>query len=141
MINPAPEIRKKLFALLDGNISYDGGVIPVYEGEDTPILPYKIILGDYSDSGKPNKHGFQSEASQVIEIISEQATGMKKHVDAIGQLVCNLIHPSPRSTQWSTTDLTIVMQGKPGLRHLIEDSGDNKRIVRLIMRYNIIIIE
>jgi hypothetical protein len=138
MKNPAPYLRRTLFSLLDGNVTYETAVVPVYEGEGE-VLPRQIIIGDYSDGDRSNKHGFEVNASQLVEVICEQSTGIKKHVDAIGEIVANLIHPTTQSNLLSGTDFNVCVQGRPSIHHLIENSGSGTKIVRLLLRYNLLI--
>lgn len=141
MIHPAPDIRKRIYELLNGTISYGSQPVPVYEGEDSPVLPYKILIGDYTDADASNKNKFGALATQTIEVVAEQPTGIKKNVDAIGKLVGELIHPTNRSQLLSIPELTVIVLGKPNTSHLIEDSGEGQMIVRLILRYNLLINE
>src|SRR5688572_3807288 len=95
MINPAPHIRQTIFTLLNGNVSYNGDVIPVYETEGKESEPIQIIIADYSDSDSSNKTTFGSTGSQVLEIVSEQPKATKKTVDEVGELVLALLHSQP----------------------------------------------
>lgn len=143
MKNPAPYLRKKIGDLIDTNVTYDDGegfndVVPVVasEGMDSK---YQIFIGDYSDADRSNAHVFGSNASQLIEIVGEQDTAQKKHVDAIGELVMNIIHPTTQSNLLSGTDFMISVVGRPSINHLVENSGDGTKIVRLFLRYNLLI--
>lgn len=142
MKNPASYIRKKFGDLL-GTITYnDGegfnGTVPVIasEGGDTK---YEIFIGDYSDADRSNKHNFGANATQVIEIVAEQSTAQKKHVDAIGELAMNNIHPTTQSSLLSGTDYMVSVVGRPSINHIVENSGSGTKIVRLILRYELII--
>ena len=141
MIHPAPDIRKRLMVLLDDNISYEGQNVPVYEGEDSPVLPYKILIGSYTDADASNKNRFGTRARQVVEVVGEQSTGIKKHVDAIGKDVVTAVHPTNRSQLLATAELTVIVLGKPATSHLIEESGDGKKIVRLLLAFDLLIYE
>lgn len=143
MKNPAPYLRKKIGDLINTNVTYNDGegfntVVPVVasEGMDSK---YQIFIGDYSDADRSNKHVFGANATQLIEIVGEQNTAQKKHVDLIGEAVMNIIHPTTRSNLLSGTDFSIMVVGKPSLYHLVENSGDGTKIVRLFMRYNLLI--
>lgn len=142
MKNPASHIRQKFGTLLDG-ITYDDGdgfndTVPVVASEGLDSK-YQIFIGDYSDADRSNKHNFGANASQVIEVICEQDTAAKKHVDAIGELVMNAIHPTTQSNTLSGTDFMISVVGRPSINHIIENSGSGTKIVRLILRYNLLI--
>jgi hypothetical protein len=147
MKNPAPYLRKTIFALLSGNVTYnDGkgfnGVVDVVEsGSGTVGATYQIFIGEYSDNDRSNKHNFGANASQLIEVVAEQSDSAKKHVDAIGELVMNLIKPTTTSKLLSGTDFTIMVIGKPSQNYITENSGDGSFIVRLLLRYSLLVNE
>lgn len=145
MKNPAPYLRETIGTLLDGNVTYNddedfNGVVPVVASEGAESK-YQIFIGSYSDSDDSNKSGFGSNASQIVEVIGEQMTAAKQHVDAIGELVTNLIHPTTTSNLLSGTDFSVMVVGKPSINHLTENSGDGTKIVRLILRYHLLVHE
>lgn len=144
MKNPAPYLRKTLFSLLDGNVSYDDGkgfnqAVSVYEGGSGDDERYQIFIGEYSDADRSNKNTFGANATQVIEITGNQVDSAKKHVDAIGDIVMNLIHPTTQSDLLNGTDFSVTVVGRPSINHLPEDSGSGSKIVRLLLRYNLLI--
>lgn len=139
MIGPAQYLRKKLFELLHTNIVYDGNQIPVYEGEGDSTKAIQILIADYSDADSSNKTNFGSNASQVIEIVSEQAKGFRKTVDEIGELVMQQIHGAPNENKLSGEAFTVMVVGRPSIRHIVEESGSGSKLVRLILRYNLLI--
>jgi hypothetical protein len=135
MKHPAPYIRRKLFALLHGNVSYNGSAVPVYDTEGDHV-PLKIILGAYADASSPNKQGFSATASQVIEVVSEQPTAAKKVVDEVGELVMNVIKNQPGDFNLDGEDFSIIVQ-RPSINHLTENASEGRKIVRLILTYNL----
>jgi hypothetical protein len=132
---PSSYIRKKLFALLNNNVSYDGNTVPVYESQAEPV-GRAIVIGEYSDADTSNKHGFGADATQVIEVVAVQGTAIKEHVDAIGELVNNLIKPTTQSFNLDGTDFSIIVS-RPSINHLIERGDAANKIVRLILRYSL----
>jgi hypothetical protein len=139
-------LRPKLYTLLSGNVSFNDSkgynqIVDVYENEGVFGLRYQILIRDYSDADRSNKHEFGSNASQLIEIVAEQNDAVRKYVDIIGELVTNLIHPTVGSNLLSNTDFSILVQGRPSMNYLTEDSGSGTKIVRLLLRYNLLINE
>lgn len=141
MINLATQIRIRLMALLHNAVTYDSQLVPVYETQAPDALPYKIIIGEYSDADQSSKNHFGATARQVIEVVAEQSTAYKKHVDAIGELVMNELNPTPRANLLSAGPMNVYVGGRPGTSHLVEDSGEGTKIVRLLLQYNLIIHE
>ena len=141
MKNPAPYLRRTIKALLDGNVTYNSEVIPVYEKDEDHDDELQIAIGYFTEADTPSKHGFMSVGYQEIEIISYQTTGAKKIVDAIGELVMNDIHPTVNSEVLSGVDFQIVVRGKPTPNYPPTEAKDNLKIVRLIQRYHLFINE
>lgn len=139
MRNPAPYLRQKIGDVLDTNVVYNSAVIPVYGNDEDHDDPLQIVIGEYSDADASNKENFQCRGSQVIEVISFQSTGAKKTVDAVGELAMDLIHPTTKSEVLSGTDFQVLVVGKPSQNHLIEQDASGGKIVRLILRYNLLI--
>jgi hypothetical protein len=144
MKNPAPYLRRTLFSLLDGNVTYNDGegfngtVEVVESGSGTTGLKYQIFIGDYSDSDRSNKHTFGANASQLVEVVAEQNDENKKYVDAIGELVNDLILPTTQTKNLNGSDFQVIVN-RPSINHIIENSGDGTKIVRLLLRYNLFI--
>jgi hypothetical protein len=132
---PSSYIRKTIFALLNNNVSYESQTVPVYESQAEPG-GRAIVIGEYSDADTSNKHGFGADATQVIEVVAVQSTAIREHVDAIGELVNNLIKPTTQTFALDGTDFSIIV-GRPSINHLIEGSGTGNKIVRLILRYSL----
>lgn len=141
MKNPAPHIRRALFTVLNGNVSYDSSNVPVYENEGLTV-PLQILIREYSDSDRSTKNNFGANASQTIEIVSEQNDSTRKTVDEVGELVMDLIKPDTRTNEnLSDSDVQVMITGKPSISHLTENSGSSTKIVRLILRYNFLIVD
>jgi hypothetical protein len=139
MRNPAPYLRQTIGDVLDTNVVYNSATIPVYGNDEDHDDPLQIVIGEYSDADASNKENFQARGSQVIEVISFQSTGAKKTVDAVGELVMDLIHPTTKSEVLSGVDFQVLVIGKPSQNHLIEQDASGGKIVRLILRYNLLI--
>lgn len=144
MKNPAPYLRQTLFSLLSGNVTYNdgkgfnGAVDVVESGSGTEGTTYQIFIGDYSDSSVGNKDIDEANSSQLIEVVAEQPDSVKKYVDAIGELVDNVIRPTVKSKTLNGTDFNVIVN-RPSINHIVEDSGDGTKIVRLLLRYNLLI--
>jgi hypothetical protein len=144
MKNPAPYLRRTIFSLLDGNVTYNDGkgfngtVEVVESGSGSANARYQIFIADYSDADRSNKQNFGANASQLIEVVAEQHDSVKKHVDAIGELVNDLILPTTQTKNLNGSDFQIIVN-RPSINHIIESSGSGQQIVRLLLRYNLFI--
>jgi hypothetical protein len=110
----------------------------VESGSGTEGIRYQIFLGDYSDADRSNKHTFGANATQVIEVVAEQNDSVKKYVDEIGELVNDLILPTTQAKNLNGSDFQVVVN-RPSINHIVEDSGDGTKIVRLLLRYSLLI--
>lgn len=141
MKNPAPYLQKKLFDLLNGNVTYNAGSVPVFSNDQLHDDNLQVVIAEYSDTDASNKNAFQGSGSQIIEVVSIQKSAGRKLVDEVGEVVMNLIKPTPKSSLLNSSDFQVFIEGRPGINHIIEASGDGDKIVRLILRYNFLIIE
>lgn len=141
MKNPAPHIRRSLYTLLNGNVTYDSAVIPVYEGEGE-IVPNQIIIGGYSHADESNKNNFQYRATQLIDIVTVKNDPSSKNSDGVAEIVMNLIKPDTRTMETlSTADFQITVIGGPSMDPLREDALSGQKVVRRLLRYTLLVIE
>lgn len=132
-MNPSPYIREQIIALLNGTINYDSVNVPCYEGQGE-VVPYQILIGETTarKAGTKNSRAWQVE--QVIEVVSEQQTNLRKHVDAIGSEVMELFS-IPDSATWQIGSIV-----EPSINYLDDQSGEGTYINRLLLRYNFLIV-
>jgi hypothetical protein len=139
MINPAPYLRQTIYALLNNAVTYDGDVVPVYEGEGNSHAPMQILISTYSDADQSNKTTFGANVSQVIEVQGEQMKITRKGVDIIGEQVMQLIHSQPSDDNLSGGGFSVCVVGRPSINYLPDVSGSGAKIVRLILRFQLLI--
>lgn len=132
---PAPYVRKKLFADLNGAVIYDSSVVPVFEGEAVSILPLFIIIGGYSHARETNKHCYSYNAQQLIEIVTIKDDPTAKIADAVTELVMNTI-----GEDLSTADFQILVMGE-SVGPIREDSVSGQKVFRRFIQYNLSIEE
>ena len=104
MINPATEIRKGLYSLLNGAVTYNAVTVPVYEGEGT-VTPYQILIGADSYTDRKTKHSLFGRVTIPIEVVTEEAgTSAAKAVDTILNSVFALLLPNVNGTSLTVVD-------------------------------------
>jgi hypothetical protein len=142
MKNPAPYIRKALFSLLDGTVSYNSAVIPVYEGEGE-LVQNQIIIGNYSHRDTSNKNNFSYQATQSLEIITiKEGLNPSKDSDLIAEVVMNIIKPTTRITEnLTSSEFQVFIIGGPDMDPIREESVEGQKVVRRLLRYNLLITE
>lgn len=134
MKNPAPFIRTTLVTLLNGVITYEGVQVPCYEGEGE-LTPFQIILAEQTGIDEDDRHSFNTELEQLIEIVSRQSTNLRKHVDAIGGEVMNLIRPTPTTkglADGADFQVRHIKVGRPN--YITEQEDDGTYINRMLLR-------
>lgn len=139
MINPAPEIRKGLYSLLDGAVTYNSVEVPVYEGEGVYSgIEYQILIGDMSYTEAGTKHTHGGRVNQLIEIVTEvKGSSTTKHADAIAADVLDLVFPTPRTFGVTISGFKPCRVSK-NLR-LLKEQGTKATIVRRIIELNFLL--
>jgi hypothetical protein len=141
MKNPAPYIREQLVNLLDNAITYDGAQVPCYEGQGE-VTKYQILIREQSMNERDDRHSFNDEFSQLIEVVSEQATNIRRHVDAIGAQVLAILKPDTFTSGLAdSADFQVMSVKRVSQSYLDEQSGEGTYINRLLLRYNFLIVQ
>lgn len=146
MKDPIKFIKDAYFNALDGNITYNGSTIPVYDEEaDETGGDYYILVSTITDADFPNKTKFMNDVEVLIDVVSQnnfRVDLVKRIVDAITEKVLNQILPSVSNSSLSgNDDFQIVDVRKSGSQHVpIIDTG-TKKIVRRLTRFTQLIIE
>lgn len=140
MKNPAPRLRKRIYALLNGNVVYNTENILVREGEGE-IVQNQIIIGGYSDNGVPAKGCIVKNAVQDVEVVTIKDDAASKDSDAITELVLNLISPTIESDLLSDSDFQVMLTAAPSLLPIREQSVSGQRVVRRVIRYHLLVDE
>jgi hypothetical protein len=140
MINPAPRLRKRIYALLHSNVVYNGETILVREGEGE-ITDNQIIIGGYSDTAISGKGCIIKNAVQTIEVVTIKDDPASKNSDAITEIVLNLLSPTFESDLLSDSAIGVMLTAAPSLLPIREQSVSGKRVVRRVIRYDLLIDE
>jgi hypothetical protein len=146
MKDPVKFIKDAYFNALDGNITYNGSTIPVYDEEaDETGGDYYIIISTITDADFPNKGKFMNDVEVLIDVVSQnnwRVDLVKQIVDSITAKILNEIIPSIGTTSLiEDADFQIVDVRKASTQHVpVIDTG-TKKIVRRLTRFTQLIIE
>jgi hypothetical protein len=146
MKDPIKFIKDAYFNALDGNITYNGSTIPVYDEEaDETGGDYYIIISTITDADLPNKGKFMNDVEVLIDVVSQnnwRVDLVKQIVDSITAKILNEIIPSIGTTSLiENADFQIVDVRKASTQHIpVIDTG-TKKIVRRLTRFTQLIIE
>lgn len=146
MKDPVKFIKDAYFNALDGNITYNGSTIPVYDEEaDETGGDYYIIISTITDADFPNKGKFMNDVEVLIDVVSQnnwRVDLVKQIVDSITGKIMAAIIPSIGTTLLiENADFQIVDVRKASTQHVpVIDTG-TKKIVRRLTRFTQLIIE
>ena len=146
MKDPIKFIKSAYYTALNGQITYNGSTIPVYDEEaDETGGDYYIIISTVVDADLPNKGKFMNDVEVLIDVVSQnnwRVDLVKQIVDAITAKILNRVIPSIGTTNLiENADFQIVDVRKSASQHVpILDTG-TKKIVRRLTRFTQIIIE
>lgn len=142
MKNPAIHIKKKLFSLLNGAITYNGQPVYVEEGTGKYGKPVQVLIGEYSDADNKLFSNFRYNASQVITVLTERHDESSKDADAVAGMLMNILQPGVETVeQLSGDEFQAFIIGSPS-KNLIRESSDGTTVFcRRILRYQLQIIE
>lgn len=146
MKDPIKFIKSAYYTALNGQITYNGSTIPVYDEEaDETGGDYYIIISTIVDADLPNKGKFMNEIEVLIDVVSQnnwRVDLVKQIVDAITAKILDRIIPSIGTTNLiGNADFQLVDVRKSASQHVpILDTG-TKKIVRRLTRFTQIIIE
>jgi hypothetical protein len=138
MINPASEIRKGLYTLWNGNITYQGNNVPVYEGSGA-VTPYQILIQSDSYTSRKTKTSRFGRATVTIEVVTEQETAISKPADDIANSAMELITPEVYGNDLSVNGFQITSLRQNTRPIIREQSGKGTTIVRRIIELNFLI--
>lgn len=146
MKDPIKFIKDAYFNALDGVITYNGSIIPVYDEEaDETGGDYYIIISTITDADLPNKGKFMNDVDVLIDVVSQnnwRVNLVKQIVDSITAKIMAVIIPSIGATSLiEDTDFQIVDVRKASTQHVpVIDTG-TKKIVRRLTRFTQLIIQ
>lgn len=146
-------IRDSYFNLLEGNITYNGSVIPVYDEEaDETGNDFYIIVSTLTDAYIPVKTKFFNEVTILIDVITTFNTKMysqtdpqpkmKEPCDVITGKILDLVLPSRNTTGIAdNTDFQVIDVKKESSQHFPILDVDDKKIIRRLTRFSQIVLE
>lgn len=95
MKSPETILRDAVFTALDGQVSYNSVVVPVYSGKADPGDNLYIVMEETSSFEGSNKQGFGNEVTMTLEIVhfQDRATTYKA-TDSVYNDMMQILLPS-----------------------------------------------
>lgn len=146
-------IRDSYFDLLEGNITYNGTTIPVYDEEaDETGNDFYIIVSTVTDAYIPVKTKFFNEVTILIDVVttfdvkmysgSDPQPKMKEICDVITGKILNLVKPTRDTTGIAdNSDFQVIDVKKESSQHFPVFDTETKKIIRRLTRFSQIVKE
>lgn len=128
MKDPSFVVRKGLFDVLNGNISYDGSNVPVYNVvPDNADYPYIIIYSVSTDQIEDNKTNYIIDVDTRLEVVTRfsSSSGGQLQANKIINSITQLIILKTGLLDLSSDNFNVYSQTNNGISYLTEDLPDH----------------
>lgn len=128
MKDPSFVVRKGLFDVLNGNISYDGSNVPVYNVvPDDADYPYIIIYSVSTDQIEDNKSNYIIDVDTRLEVVTRfsSSSGGQLQANKIINSITQLIILKTGLLDLSSNNFNVYSQTNNGISYLTEDLPDH----------------
>ena len=128
MKDPSFVVRKGLFDVLNGNISYDGSNVPVYNVvPDNADYPYIIIYSVSTDQIEDNKSNYIIDVDTRLEVVTRfsSSSGGQLQANKIINSITQLIILKTGLLNLSSDNFNVYSQTNNGISYLTEDLPDH----------------
>lgn len=128
MKDPSFVVRKGLFDVLNGNISYDGSNVPVYNVvPDNADYPYIIIYSVSTDQIEDNKTNYIIDVDTRLEVVTRfsSSSGGQLQANKIINSITQLIILKTGLLNLSSDNFNVYSQTNNGISYLTEDLPDH----------------
>tara|TARA_R100000664_G_scaffold3047_6_gene7185 strand:+ start:89 stop:523 length:435 start_codon:yes stop_codon:yes gene_type:complete len=128
MKDPAYIVRKGLFDVLNGNISYDSSNVPVYNVvPDNATYPYIIIYSVSTGQIEDNKTNYITDVETRLEVVTRfsSSSGGQLQANKIINSIAQLIILKTGLLNLSSDNFNVYGQTNNGITYLTEDLPDH----------------
>ena len=128
MKDPAQYVRRGLYNVLNGNISYDGSNVPIYN--TVPVnatYPYIIIYSVTTNQIEDNRDNYIADVSTRLEVVTRFADGDGGQLQAneIINSISQLVVLKSGLLNLNTDGFNVYSQVNEGITYLTEDAPDH----------------
>lgn len=138
MLEAAEPLRQAIYGLLNGNVIYQGNIIPVFDSyaQISTDAPY-IVIADMSESDNSDKAFFGQTLLATIDIVTEYDLGQNNgryDSEMIANEVMKILLPTRSCGQiYQMEDFQCVIARKVNGQSLTEVS-DAKKVFRKVIQ-------
>ena len=128
MKDPAQYVRRGLYNVLNGNISYDGSNVPIYN--TVPVnatYPYIIIYSVTTNQIEDNRDNYIADVSTRLEVVTRFADGDGGQLQAneIINSISQLVVLKSGLLNLNSDGFNVYSQVNEGITYLTEDAPDH----------------
>tara|TARA_R110000751_G_scaffold53310_6_gene115600 strand:+ start:10196 stop:10630 length:435 start_codon:yes stop_codon:yes gene_type:complete len=128
MKDPSFIVRKGLFDVLNGNISYDSSNVPVYNVvPDNATYPYIVIYSVSTNQIENNQTNYISGVDTTLEVVTRfsSSSGGQLQSNKIINSIAQLIILKSGLLDLSSDNFNVYSQTNEGITYLTEDLPDH----------------
>ena len=128
MKDPAQYVRRGLYNVLNGNITYDGSNVPIYN--TVPVnatYPYIIIYSVTTNQIEDNRDNYIADVSTRLEVVTRFADGDGGQLQAnqIINSISQLVVLKSGLLNLNSDGFNVYSQVNEGITYLTEDAPDH----------------
>ena len=128
MKDPAQYVRRGLYNVLNGNITYDGSNVPIYN--TVPVnasYPYIIIYSVTTNQIEDNRDNYIADVSTRLEVVTRFAgsDGGQLQANEIINSISQLVVLKSGLLNLNSDGFNIYSQVNEGITYLTEDAPDH----------------
>jgi len=128
MKDPAQYVRRGLYNVLNGNITYDGSNVPIYN--TIPVnatYPYIIIYSVTTNQIEDNRDNYIADVSTRLEVVTRFADGDGGQLQAneIINSISQLVVLKSGLLNLNSDGFNVYSQVNEGITYLTEDAPDH----------------
>lgn len=128
MKEPAQYVRRGLYNVLNGNITYDGSNVPIYN--TVPVnasYPYIVIYSVTTNQIEDNRDNYIADVSTRLEVVTRFADGDGGQLQAneIINSITQLVVLKSGLLNLNSDGFNVYSQVNEGITYLTEDAPDH----------------
>jgi len=140
MFDSSNHIRNIYVSALNGNISYNGKIVPVYGQQPFTTTPQNyIVISSITESARNTNNSFGNDVEVTIDIFSEQyRTYDNSVVDDISNSVLNIMIPYTQVGNFGDLDFDVFPMQRTSSSYLPLRDGENFIARKIITISNLV---
>jgi hypothetical protein len=126
---------------LDGNLTYDGGNVPVYAEINPNKENYYCILSTQTEEADNNKKSFNTECTILVDVVARETGVSYDSANNIAGQVKNIICPTRGSSIVSGDNSFQFVNVKFLSSNQLMIPNGNENLMRRLLRFQLTVLE